>query len=192
MSRIDRSITGILLVCVVSLVLFYLSANNGENGMPEGIEPRYSQEIAPEDLAGFQPVGKFRDEQVYGDYTVRVYNSKPHGPYADDTGNYGSSIEIIRNGERIYAWCTAYRTTIYSIFKGEENGLGKINGRDLTGNGQPNLVLELDSGGSICCRDFYVYEIGEEFKFLKMIKKEREPLGSSDIDKLRRQAGKGS
>jgi len=42
-------------------------------------------------------------------------------------------------------------------------------GKNITGNGIPNLVISEWTGGAHCCSNFYIFEIGARFRFLAKI-----------------------
>jgi hypothetical protein len=52
----------------------------------------------------------------------------------------------------------------------------KYSGRDITGNGIPNLVVYNWTGGAHCCNFLYVFELGKKFKHLTTVS-----AGSSNI-----------
>jgi len=116
------------------------------------------QAVTPDpDFASFEPVGPLRDEQHFGEYTVRTYEL-----------NEGS-FEILKNGVRVYA-DSGHRFEIGSIYEEEQPyGHAGTGGTDITGDGQPNLVVSEWTGGAHCCFLFHVFEIGSRFRHIQTI-----------------------
>jgi len=100
-----------------------------------------------------------QDKQSFGDYEVRIYRNKD-----SDEG----LLKITRKGKVIFSKeGTSYKVGI--IYEDmPEDKLVKM-GNDITGDGQPNLVVSHWSGGAHCCFSYYVFNIGKDFKLLDVI-----------------------
>lgn len=57
--------------------------------------------------------------------------------------------------------------TVWQEIGGAWDIIKNIN--DITGNGQPNLILEHYSGGAHCCASHFIFELGENFKLIDEI-----------------------
>ena len=107
-------------------------------------------------LDTFVPKGALQEEQAFGDYVIRTYRKG------------SGSFEILRNGERVYAE-HGYVFRVGSKYKfGETNSPVSI-GTDITGDGQPNLVVSEWTGGAHCCYLFNIFEIGPTFRHIQTI-----------------------
>lgn len=108
----------------------------------------------------FVPTGSKKEEESYGAYIVRTYEI--NGDSSE------GSFEIIKNGIRVYA---AYG---YSFHIGTFCNDGKVHslvsmGSDITGCGQPNLVVSEFTGGGHCCFRINIFEIGSRFQLIQTI-----------------------
>ncbi len=104
----------------------------------------------------FVPHGTLQGEQSYGDYVVRIYR------------NSESSFEILQKGFRVYG---AHGHCFYfgSIDDNEKTSSLISIGSDITGDGEPNLVISEWTGGAHCCYLFHVFEIGKCFRYIQTI-----------------------
>lgn len=103
-----------------------------------------------------------RVEQTFQAYTVRTtYNSE----------TYEGQLDILQYGQRIYQMSEMGQLFIGHMYYNDP----KLNsdsiqmGRDITGDGIPDLVIAEYTGGVHCCLNFYVFTIGQEFRFLGKI-----------------------
>jgi hypothetical protein len=99
------------------------------------------------------------DERSSRDYTVRVYES-------DETME--GSFEILRRGRRVYSASGGSFGIDKPHFDGTTSVLSRM-GRNITGDGQPDLVVAEWTGGAHCCSVFRVFEIGQRFRLLDTI-----------------------
>lgn len=120
------------------------------------------------EFATFVPIGSLQQAARCGEYVIRVYgNEFDHG-----------SFEIMRQGVRVYA-ANGGR---FSIGKHTYYDLPAV-GTDLTGDGQPDLVVHEWTGGAHCCYFFHVFEIGPHFRFIQTIDAEHsEDAGFKQLD----------
>jgi hypothetical protein len=102
-------------------------------------------------------------ERVFGEYTLRMAH------VLDDKGSRGS-LEIYRGGEKVYS-LAGHRFSFGHVYSDEptlDDELIAI-GKDITGNGVPNLVVSEWTGGAHCCFLFHVYELGARFREVAVI-----------------------
>ncbi len=103
------------------------------------------------------------DERVFGDYTLRIAH------VLNDQG-YRGTFEVFQNGQKIYS-LSGRRFAFGHVYSDEptlNNDLIAI-GKDITGNGAPNLVVSEWNGGAHCCFVFHVYELGRSFREVAVI-----------------------
>ncbi len=97
-----------------------------------------------------------QDEERYQEYLVRITNYENEG-----------FVEILRNGLKV---CSLHEASNFGFAKVHE---GKnyllLMGTDVTGNGQPDLVISEWSPGSHCCHTFHLFEIGDSFHSIQSI-----------------------
>lgn len=86
--------------------------------------------------------GPVIDERRLGEYLVRI---------VEDTGSRERVLAISRGGRRLFA----RRSTDFRIERA---------GRDLTGDGQPDLMLVEFTGGLHCCTRATILGLGREFR----------------------------
>ena len=113
------------------------------------------------------------DEREFRDYTIRIYQNSGVG-----------SFEIYRAGERVYAYAAPQAFWLESPHK-EQVEVDRIAvGRDITGDGKANLVVEHWTGGAYCCYYFYVFQIDEQFKHIATLDGHRlsVPMNFVDLD----------
>jgi hypothetical protein len=101
------------------------------------------------------PSYKLQEEKSFQDYTVRTYFNGENGM---------GYFEILRKGKRLFKK-TGFRFQIGPVYNDD---IAKSNliaiGKDITGDGVPNVVISEWSGGAHCCFYFHVFEIGKNFK----------------------------
>lgn len=76
-----------------------------------------------------------------------------------------AGLQILQDGKRVYAQ-TGYSFAIgYALDADQSPDSVKVDlGMDLTGLGQPDLLISEWSGGSHCCYLFHVFELGADFR----------------------------
>ncbi|MFQ5795840.1 MAG: LysM peptidoglycan-binding domain-containing protein [Candidatus Bipolaricaulia bacterium] len=103
-------------------------------------------------------------EQAFQDYVVRIYRHLDSGE---------ESFVVLRNGHRVYS-SQAGRF----IYEDEKQASLVPMGKDITGNGVPNLVMWEWTGGAHCCFISHVFEIGKKFRAIeKIFAGHTDPLG---------------
>ena len=101
--------------------------------------------------ATFVPVGSLVEEHHFQAYTIRIY--------WDPTFQKGGSFEILQRGRRVYG-VQGWEFWIGGMDKTKAS-LTPI-GKNITGNGIPNLVISEFSGGAHCCFETVVFELGSK------------------------------
>lgn len=99
-------------------------------------------------------------EQAFGNYVVRIYVQEAN--LAD------GFVEILKDGHRVYRE-EGFRFHIGSAYEEEKKSTLIPMGRDITGDGEPDLVVSEWSGGGHCCFTFRVFQIGKEFRKIATI-----------------------
>lgn len=138
-------------------------------------------DAASESLTSFAPPGPLQQKRTYQRYVVKTYRFD---------GSYGiiwngvpmdcdGAFEIIRNGVRVYA---AYGGN-FSIGDLSSQNLPLRIGSNVTGNGQPNLLVWENTLGAHCCTNVHLFEIGDQFRFIQTIEVgDGGGIGFQDVD----------
>jgi hypothetical protein len=84
-----------------------------------------------------------QEERLIGEYAVRLWRDMA-GPGGVSMGHVAT---VSQGGE--------LKVEVESVF-----GLGEDTGSDITGEGHPDLVLEIFTGGAHCCFSTLVYDLG--------------------------------
>ncbi|HON38720.1 conserved hypothetical protein [anaerobic digester metagenome] len=117
--------------------------------------PLVSGGAAPH-TGGGSPAVVGQDEERYQDYLVRITNYENEG-----------SFEILKNGRQVYSLHKASNFGFAKVREGKNYLL--LMGTDVTGNGQPELVISEWSLGAHCCYTFHLFEIGDRFRHIQSI-----------------------
>ena len=102
----------------------------------------------------FCPTGRLQQQEQFGDYTARTYRD----PYF-----YEGSFEILKAGRRLYAY-KGDEFTILMLYDHDLLNLLVRMGKDITGDGVPELVITEWSGGNHCCLTIHIFTIGNKFR----------------------------
>jgi hypothetical protein len=105
-------------------------------------------------------------EETVAPYVARVY--------FDTKAKDGSDayFEILKSNKRVYlqkAKKKGEKFFIGTMYKDDPDAAMVKMGMDITGNGQPDLVISEWLGGANCCLAFHIFEIGPTFKKLASI-----------------------
>jgi hypothetical protein len=98
------------------------------------------------------------------DYEIRVFDSFPcEEPLFKDR----SGLEILKAGKRVFAQ-TGYGFAIgYPLDQDQPPDSVRIKGGDdITGEGQPELLISEWTGGAHCCYSFSIFRLGNTFQKL--------------------------
>jgi len=96
----------------------------------------------------------------FGDYTANTY----FDPASNTKDAY---FEILRNGKSLYrgrATENGEKFVIGALYDDDPDAKLVTMGRDITGAGQPDLLISEWSGGANCCLTLHIFEIGSQFK----------------------------
>jgi hypothetical protein len=96
----------------------------------------------------------------FGVYTANTY----FDPDSNDTDAY---FEILKNKKRIYrhqATESGERFVIGTLYDDDSDARLVAMGCDITGDGQPDLLISEWTGGANCCLIFHIFEIGAKFR----------------------------
>jgi hypothetical protein len=88
------------------------------------------------------------------------------------------SLEILRNNQRVH-YVEGGRFTVNT---GAKVSNLPVAGKDITGDGTPDLVVEENSGGAHCCYSYVILSLGSELKKLAEIHSDDSQLKFEDID----------
>ncbi|MHC4712772.1 MAG: hypothetical protein ACYTAN_05790 [Planctomycetota bacterium] len=109
-----------------------------------------------EDLASFKAPGPLEHSATCGRYTLNIY---------DSMGAEEDAFEILGSGKRVYA-CKGYR--YFPADRYDENPLLAM-GKDITGDGKPNLLIFEWTGGAHGWYYYHLFRIAETFAHLQTV-----------------------
>lgn len=109
-----------------------------------------------------------------GEYSIKIYEYEEEGtPLASDR------LEIYKNNKLVYQDKNMQFRIGLMYDDMPEHSL--VNGcQDITGDGQPDLVIATYSGGAHCCFGFKIFQLGKKFKLIDTI-----DAGDSDLAKFK-------
>lgn len=90
-------------------------------------------------------------EEVIGKYVYRIWKAKDSNLSGTIVGEYLTLSSIDEPAVNI----EAFFGTVVSV--------NLLSGRDITGEGNPDLIIETYSGGAHCCLQYFVIDLGEFF-----------------------------
>jgi hypothetical protein len=143
-STFDRITHALLSLLIVALTTGFAAHVNAET--PVEVTPHQEETLAP--------------------YVARVYFDAKAKDGSD------SDFEILRNDKRVYmqkAKGKGEKFFIGTMYKDDADAALTKMGMDITGDGQPDLVISEWLGGANCCLIFHIFEIGPTFKKLGTI-----------------------
>src|SRR5579863_8640467 len=141
---VGRDLRALVRVVAVALIAGFAAQANAAN--PVDVIPHQEETVAP--------------------YVARVY--------FDSKAKDGSDayFEILKSNKRVYvqnAKRKGEKFFIGTMYKDDPDAAMVKMGMDVTGNGQPDLVISEWLGGANCCLVFHIFEIGSTFKKLATI-----------------------
>jgi hypothetical protein len=101
----------------------------------------------------------------YGAYVANTY-------FDPASNNKDVYFEILRSNKLIYrrqATGNGGKFVIGTLYDDDSDAKLVTMGRDITGDGQPDLVISQWSGGANCCLTFHIFEIGQRFRILGQV-----------------------
>ena len=113
----------------------------------------------------------------YKDYTIKIYEG---GSREDGIG----SLEIFKNGQKVYSKEKEEgRFEIGVMFEEDpHNKLSEV-GQDITGDGEPNLVVSHFEAPGHARLHYYVFSLGKEFKLIDALESgDNHDAAFKDID----------
>jgi hypothetical protein len=102
-------------------------------------------------------------EVRFRDYKVRIY-----GLREDDNELDRARLEVIKGTTPVYSK-RGYEFRIGSLYEDEKKEIANKIGTDITGAGQPDLVISEYTGGAHCCLFLHIFEIGSKFRHVQTI-----------------------
>jgi hypothetical protein len=96
----------------------------------------------------------------YGSYAANTY----FDPASNSNDAYFEILKEKRNIYRQQATENGERFVIGTLYKDDADAKLVTMGRDITGDGQPDLVVSEWKGGANCCLAFHIFEIGRRFR----------------------------
>ncbi len=108
----------------------------------------------------FVPGGDLRVRRSFRDYVVKIYG---YG-YLD-----GGSVEIRHMGARVFAGHSGRIEIACGDGGHPDTCATPLIGKDVTGDGTPDLVLTGYSGGMHCCHSIDIFELGPQFRHIQSI-----------------------
>ena len=105
-------------------------------------------------------VPPLQNSSSFGDYTARAY----FDPASNKKDPY---FEILRNKKPVYrqqATENGEKFVIGTLYNDDPDSKLVTMGRDITGDGQPDLVVSEWAGGANCCLTLHIFEIGWKFR----------------------------
>jgi hypothetical protein len=115
-------------------------------------------------------------EVKFKDYEVRTYKGSTVGGHA--------AFEVLKGGKKVFekADREAQKYRVGCINADDDGNAVVTPGKDITGQGKPNLVISMWTGGAHCCFSYNILELGDEVKQIGEIN-----AGHSDACRFRRE-----
>jgi hypothetical protein len=114
----------------------------------------------PARAASSKPGPPLQKSASFRAYTVNAY-------FDPNSNTKEAYFEILKNRKSIYrqqATENGERFTIGTFYDDDPDAKLVTMGRDITGDGKPDLVVSEWSGGANCCLTFHIFEIGSKFR----------------------------
>ena len=152
---------GKFVVCLFAAVL--LAAGCSRKSKPDSNQPQAIATAPPTQTPQPSPTLKIEEErQSFRDYIV-INRWDPNAFEGRLKVTKGGQTILDRQGGKFYVGSAI----------SEDNERQKPQpiaiGKDITGEGKPNLVVMEWSGGAHCCSDYYVFELGESIREIAKI-----------------------
>ena len=127
------------------------------------------------------PPGALAWERIYGDYTLSCYS----GGFTNDDDYVEAQFEIWQRDTLVYSNSSHSFT---APDEGEADATSVPDwqlpppGTDLTGRGQPDVVIAEYSGGAHCCSTYRIFELGDTFREVAALEAEHGDVEFVDLD----------
>ena len=153
----------VLVIAIAAVLLTACSSSQFQQQHPSSLPKQTSISIPP--------TAELLESHNFNDYTISRYFIE----------GQNSVLEIRKAGVRVFALQeTGIFPGSYGFGDNEKFPIGK----NLTGDGKPNLVVRTYDGGAHCCTDVHVFELGEKFRHVaRFDAKDAEGVGFEDLDK---------
>src|SRR5579872_6328664 len=118
---------------------------------------------AAESASGHGP--PLQKSASFGAYVAKTY-------FDPNSNTSGAWFEILKSGQRIYrrqAKDNGAKFVIGTLYDDDPDAKLVTMGKDVTGDGQPDLVVSEWSGGANCCLTLHIFEIGKRFREVSAI-----------------------
>ncbi len=126
----------------------------------------------------------YRDT-IFGDYVFRVYQEISKNKTSPLV--LSETLAVIRNGEELYVSDEDFRIQVNT--SNLKNNYQRNStfpdielGADITGNGEPNVIVGTYSGGAHCCYGYMIFEAGKHFRLIDEIYSGDYPIGLLELD----------
>jgi hypothetical protein len=109
----------------------------------------------------------------FGTYVANTY-------FDPASNNRDAYFEILRDKKLLYrrqATERGEKFVIGTLYDDDPDAKLVAMGRDITGTGQPDLVISEWSGGANCCLTFHIFEIGKRFRKIAQVDAEFGDVG---------------
>jgi hypothetical protein len=101
----------------------------------------------------------------------------------DGTGD--ACLQVLRDGRVIFRRTLGNDGSYFLGQQSDEYGPSIPNGKDITGRGNPNMLVSLYTGGAHCCSLYYVFEVEPHLKLIATL-----DAGSGDRSRFQLLDGK--
>ena len=104
---------------------------------------------------------------TFRDYVIHLYSDKS---CEMEPENHIAGLEILKAGKRVYMRTGYSFAAGYPLEQDQSPDSVKMTpGMDLTGEGEPDLLISEWSGGAHCCYTFHVFQLGDKFKKIQSL-----------------------
>lgn len=97
-----------------------------------------------------------------GYYEFRVYAEVNR--FDTGTDRYGGTLIVKKDGRVIDRLTDQFVFIVPDWISSHDSHQVVPLGADMTGDGEPNVLVEAYSGGAHCCHSYYVYSVGQTFR----------------------------
>jgi hypothetical protein len=158
----------VVALCVIAALVFSLKPW-GEHPISSGRSDKPSQSKDKSLSKAYELV----ERKTFSDYEVRVFRDKQEGD---------GYFDILRKGKIVHRQ-EGWKFTIGHLYDDDPKYSLIQMGKDITGDGVPNLVISEYSGGAHCCLSFEVFEMGAQLRHIDRIEAEDGDLSHfEDLD----------
>ncbi len=121
--------------------------------------------------------GELEQNIKFKDFEIKTYSPPSLGDHA--------SFEVLKGAKKVYEQSDreAQKYRVGCINDDDDGNAWVTAGKDITGQGKPNAVVSMWTGGAHCCFSYTVLELGDEVKRVGSIN-----AGHGDTCRFRREA----